>query len=76
MAFVPDPLARRLLGSSQQGAWDVLRRLTEAGIVQLDKTKWPRVCVATELLQAIEMPVAAESGSDPADAVSSVGEKV
>jgi Fic family protein len=57
--FMTVPLARRLMDSSQQGAWNVLRRLTEAGIVRLDNTKWPRVYVATELLQAIETPVAA-----------------
>ena len=58
--FMTVPLARRLMDSSQQGAWNVLRRLTEAGIVRLDNTKWPRVYVATELLQAIETPVAAD----------------
>jgi len=58
--FMTVPLARRLIGSSQQGAWTNLKSLAEAGIVHPDKTKWPRVYIATELLRAIEAPIAAD----------------
>ncbi len=59
--FMTVPLAQRLIGSSQQGARNALERLRQAGIVHLGEAKWPRVYVATELLQAIEVPVAAET---------------
>ena len=58
--FMTVPFAHQLLGVSQQGARNILERLSQAGIVRPDETKWPRVYIATELLQAIEAPVAAE----------------
>jgi Fic family protein len=58
--FMTVPFAHQLLGISQQGARNILERLTQAGIVRPDETKWPRMYVTTELLQAIETPVAAE----------------
>jgi Fic family protein len=58
--FMTVPFAHQLLGISQQGARNILERLRQAGIVRPDESKWPRVYVATELLQAIEAPVAAE----------------
>lgn len=58
--FMTVPFAHRLLGISQQGARNILERLRQAGIVHPDETKWPRMYVTTELLQAIEAPVAAE----------------
>jgi len=58
--FMTAPLAHRTLGVSQAGARYLLEKLTQAGIVHPDESKWPRVYVATELLQAIETPVAAD----------------
>ena len=58
--FMTVPFAHQLLGISQQGARNILERLRQAGIVHPDETKWPRMYVTTELLQAIEAPVAAE----------------
>lgn len=58
--FMTAPLAHRTLGVSQAGARYLLEKLTEAGIVHSDESKWPRVYVATELLNAIEAPVAAD----------------
>jgi Fic family protein len=59
--FMTVPFAHQLLGISQQGARNILERLAQAGIVHPDQTKWPRMYVITELLQAIEAPVAADS---------------
>jgi len=58
--FMTVPFAHQRLGISQQGARNILERLRQAGIVRPDASKWPRVYVATELLEAIEAPVAAE----------------
>jgi Fic family protein len=58
--FMTVPFAHRLLGITQQGARNILERLRQDGIVRLDETKWPRVYITTELLQAIEAPVATE----------------
>jgi Fic family protein len=58
--FLTAPLVHRTLGVSQAGARYLLEKLVQAGIVHLDERKWPRVYVATELLEAIEAPVAAE----------------
>jgi len=63
--FMTVPLAQRLIGSSQQGARNALERLRQAGIVHPDKTKWPRVYVAKELLQAIEEPIASDIETSP-----------
>jgi Fic family protein len=59
--FMTVPFAQHLLGSSQQGARNALERLRQAGIVHLGEAKWPRLYVATELMRAIEAPVAAET---------------
>jgi Fic family protein len=56
--FMTVPFARQRLGISQQGARNILERLTQAGILFLDVSKWPHVYVAGELLEAIEAPVA------------------
>ncbi|MDI6857864.1 MAG: Fic family protein [Dehalococcoidia bacterium] len=62
--FMTVPFARRLLGSSAQGARNALEKLRKTSIVRLDKGKWPRVYVASELLEAIEAPVVAEISVD------------
>ena len=63
--FMTVPFAQQLLGSSQQGARNALERLRQAGIVHLGEAKWPRVYIATELLQAIEEPIASDSETSP-----------
>jgi Fic family protein len=58
--FVTAPRVTRLIGVSSAGARNILQRLVEAGILQLDAGKWPHLYVAGELLEAIETPIAAD----------------
>ena len=58
--FMTVPLAHRILGVTLAGARYLMEKLVQAQIVHPDETKWPRVYVATELLQAIEAPIASD----------------
>lgn len=60
--FMTTPRARNILGLTYAGARGVLDRLRQAGIVEYISGAWPRLFVARELLQWIEVPVAAGDG--------------
>jgi Fic family protein len=63
--FMTVPLAHRILGVTPAGARYLMEKLVQAQIVHPDETKWPRVYVATELLQAIEAPIASTLETSP-----------
>ena len=52
--------AARLIGVTPAGARRILERLAQAGVLDELGDEWPRLYIATELLQLIEAPTASE----------------
>ncbi len=57
--FVTAPRAAQLLGITYPGAQGILNRLVQAGILRRLEGHWPRMYVASELLEVIEGPLGA-----------------
>lgn len=57
--FITAPKASKLLGITNQGARNILDRLTKDGILENVPGSWPRLYVAKELLRVIEAPTGA-----------------
>lgn len=59
--FTTASLASSQLQVTDAGVRGILNRLVEAGILHENRTMWPRMYVARELLEAIERPVAQDT---------------
>lgn len=64
------PRAASLLGLTRAGARRIFERLSSIGIIEELPGHWPRLFVARELLEAIEMPKAPELPGRPESAQS------
>ena len=53
--FITAPEASRMLSITNPGASSLLRRLVNLGILNLIEGSWPRLYVARELLESIEL---------------------
>ena len=58
--FVTASDVARLLSFTQAGARRILDRLVQAGVLEELRNEWPRLYVATDLLNLIEAPTVAE----------------
>ena len=58
--YITTPMAAQLLGVTDAGARGIIGRLAETGILEEFPDSWPRLYVATELLNVIQAPTATE----------------